>query len=180
MLEVIDLIDTNIFSWILILRALRLDNLLLAITMLGESYVVVVLAFIFSLFLWRAKKNNFLLPLWTAIAGCGIFVYVLKYLIARPRPVGLALISEDSFSFPSGHAAISVAFYGVVIFCLWKIFQKKFARWLILSAGAALILFIGFSRIYLGVHYFSDVVGGYLLGGAWLVGGVVLWNKTKK
>lgn len=174
MLEIIHSIDSAVFSWVLPLRAVWLDNLFLAITILGKSYVVVGLAAVFSLFLWRAKKNNFLLSLWASIAGCGASIYLLKMIIARPRPAGLALIAEDSFSFPSGHAAIAVAFYGFVIFCLWKILEGKWARWLMAIFGILLILAIGYSRIYLVVHYFSDIIGGYLLGGAWLIISIII------
>lgn len=94
-------------------------------------------------------------------------MHVLKELIGRPRPPGEHLTYATGFSFPSGHAMISMAFYGFIAYLLWNNIPHQGGKW-----GAALlgllIISIGLSRVYLNVHYASDVLAGFLLGGLWV------------
>lgn len=93
---------------------------------------------------------------------------ILKRIFRRPRPNILWLVEEKGFSFPSGHAMVSTAFYGYLIYLLWKsnMSQKKKVLGTILLS--LLIFFIGNSRIYLGVHYATDVIAGFLVGSIYL------------
>jgi len=111
------------------------------------------------------------LPLLLTIAGAEIFTAISKIVFHRPRPE-LAIYLEHSFSFPSGHATIAVAFYGFLIYMLTRHFAKWKTRVNVFFAGLIIILLIGFSRLYLGVHYVSDVWGGYLVGALWLIIGI--------
>lgn len=101
-----------------------------------------------------------------AFAGASLIDHWLKLTIHRPRPVyAAALIHNSSWSFPSGHAMGSLVGYGMLAYVLMLLARGKrdTQRWIAIGA-AALILAIGLSRLYLGVHYFSDVVGGYAAG----------------
>jgi len=92
---------------------------------------------------------------------------MLKHLFERARPEAFQIVAESGFSFPSGHAMVSLCFYGIVAFL---IVRKRSLQWRIAGAVVAtlLIVGIGVSRIYLGVHYPSDVVAGYAAGATWL------------
>lgn len=101
--------------------------------------------------------------------GCNIFlVYLLNILLKSvfliPRPDSFRLIEESGYSFPSGHAMVSVAFYGLFIYYIYKFIKSKKIKIGLILLNILIILLIGFSRIYLGVHNFSDILGGYLIG----------------
>lgn len=92
----------------------------------------------------------------------------LKALIQRPRPEGFRLIEETGFSFPSGHSMVAMAFFGLIIWLVWRYESDRRQRLLLSSAFAIVIVMIGISRIYLGVHYASDVIGGFAASLVWL------------
>ncbi len=179
MLDLIHFLDSQAFTMILSWRVGWLDNIFLAITLLGKSYIVAALTLAFAYFLWKKRDWEYIAPLLLAVAGSAGTTFVLKHFIARPRPVGVAVYIEDLSSFPSGHATVAVALYGLVgYFIFKKLFGLK--RWLGIIGCLLLILLVGFSRIYLGVHYLSDVVGGYLVGGVWCVASIIYIKKTNK
>ena len=122
------------------------------------------------------------------LATCGILAPVLnlalKELATRARPdAALALVDESGYSFPSGHAAFAVAFYGALIYLLsyWGAFPRRpLMRWAIQGALFLLILVIGGSRVYLGVHWPSDVLGGYLFGGLCLLALMTVHSRLRR
>ncbi len=164
----------------------RLDNLLyfyrhemlvkgfLWITLLGKATVVLSVAALCTALFWIRKNRQFILPLWVTLAGSGLFNLLGKVALHRQRPPGIAVFTEASFSFPSGHATVASAFYGFIVYYLWRQTQNWNIRLNLLFGGSALILAIGFSRLYLGVHFLSDVLGGYLLGFLWLIAGICM------
>jgi membrane-associated phospholipid phosphatase len=93
---------------------------------------------------------------------------LLKNLIQRPRPEGFRLIAETGYSFPSGHSMVSMAFYGLVLWMVWHYERDKVLRSVLCALFALTILMVGVSRIYLGVHYASDVVAGFAVSLLWL------------
>ena len=93
---------------------------------------------------------------------------VLKFLVQRPRPEGFRLAAETGFSFPSGHSMAAMAFFGLLIWMAWHYERDRVVRIGCSVALAALIVAVGVSRIYLGVHYASDVVAGFCVSLAWL------------
>jgi undecaprenyl-diphosphatase len=97
----------------------------------------------------------------------------LKNLFGRHRPLIPLLEEARGLSFPSGHALMSVTFYGLLIYIAWHSIQNKGLKWTLITALLILILFIGFSRIYLRVHYTTDVLAGFATGFLWLV--ISLW-----
>ena len=104
------------------------------------------------------------------VAGGGLLLsLLLKNLIARPRPTISPLAIERTFSFPSGHSMNSAIIYGLLAFGIWYFTRNRTLGAVAGIAAAALVLSIGFSRVYLGVHYPSDVLGGYLAGIWWLI-----------
>ena len=87
----------------------------------------------------------------------------LKGVFQRPRPADPWLVQETGFSFPSGHSMVSMAFYGFLIYLVWRCVTDKKLKYTLTAVLGALILMIGLSRIYLGVHYVTDVIGGFLI-----------------
>ena len=94
---------------------------------------------------------------------------LLKNILQRPRPTEFRLINESGYSFPSGHSMVSMAFYGFIIYLIYKYVKNKKIRWTLIIILSLLIFSIGISRIYLGVHYTSDVLGGFLISISYLV-----------
>ena len=105
-----------------------------------------------------------------------VFNQLFKFTLQRPRPSKYNIITEKGYSFPSGHSMVSMAFYGYIIYLVYKFIKNKYLKWAIISVLSLLIIFIGISRIYLGVHYTSDVLAGFLISISYLV---VYINITK-
>lgn len=93
---------------------------------------------------------------------------VLKALVRRPRPMGFRLASATGFSFPSGHSMVAMAFFGLIIWFVWRHVRDRRRRVALTVALAFVILMIGVSRVYLGVHYASDVLAGFCVSCIWL------------
>ncbi len=166
--EIIVSADIRVANLLAIFRSTGLVKVFLWITLLGKWQVIFIFVITVVLLLWLWQRRSYIVPLLVAVAGSSIFTFMGKIIFHRPRP-SAAVYYEHSFSFPSGHAAISMAFYGFVTYCLIKISHKWKTKINLFLSGLIVILLIGFSRLYLGVHYLSDVWGGYLVGGIWLV-----------
>ena len=141
-----------------------------AISLLGSPVTLTILALAVALLL-AARRELIVLAGWlAAFAGGGLLDVVLKLLIRRPRPPGAAaFLQHFSWSFPSGHAMASLIGYGMLAYVLTLLWiHRRSAHIAVVLGAALLIIAIGFSRLYLGVHYFSDVVGGYAAGVLWL------------
>ena len=94
-----------------------------------------------------------------------------------PRATESAIYAENTFSFPSAHSMMAMAFFGFIVYILLKRAKKRKYKIIIFCVGLMLILFVGLSRLYLGVHFLSDVLGGYLFGLLWLVAGIVIFER---
>lgn len=141
-----------------------LTNIMIIFTNFGSAFAILVLLSILFIVSFRHSKFFFYTKLLTLTLFVTTFVNVMvKELVDRPRPMIRCLISESGSSFPSGHSMVSLAFYGFLIFmsCTFLTGRKK--NFLCFGLGLCIFL-IGLSRIYLGVHYFTDVLGGFLLG----------------
>lgn len=100
---------------------------------------------------------------------CAVALNVLlKQLVQRPRPDGFRLIAETGYSFPSGHSMVAMAFYGLLAWMVWHYERDRFVRWFCVIGFGLVIVLIGVSRIYLGVHYASDVIAGFCVSLIWL------------
>lgn len=94
---------------------------------------------------------------------------LLKRILQRPRPTEFRIVEEKGYSFPSGHSMVSMAFYGYLIYLIYRYIKNKYVKWTLITILSILICLIGISRIYLGVHYTSDILGGFLLSISYLV-----------
>lgn len=102
---------------------------------------------------------------------------MLKIILKRPRPTEFRIINETGYGFPSGHSMISMAFYGLLIYLIYKKIKNKYLKATLIIILLLLILAIGISRIYLGVHYVSDVIGGFLISISYLIVYIKLIKK---
>ncbi len=160
--------DVRIANLFFVFRSEALTKVFTWITLLGKSEVILAFIAVLAALLWLWRKRCYIIPVFIAVIGSEGFTYLGKLAFHRPRPQ-LAVYAEHSFSFPSGHATIAVAFYGFVGYLLAR-FSKSWNRKVNISFLTILIIIaIGFSRVYLGVHYISDVWGGYLVGAMWLI-----------
>ena len=141
------------------LRSEFLIKIAKIITEFGSAIVLITIS-ILSLIVLKNKRSAFLIT--TNLLFVFIFNRVLKYIIRRPRPEHM-LITESGYSFPSGHAMVSTAFYGYLIYLIYKNVKNKALKFSLCFFVGFLIVLIGFSRVYLGVHYLSDVIGGFLI-----------------
>ncbi len=140
-----------------------LDQVMMGLTHLG-TYGAGLTVVVASIWLWRQQDRLGLSALWISFLSAVLLNQVLKLFFARPRPdVFPPLTVEHSYSFPSGHMMAAVSVYGFIALILWKRRQRLLAL-----MSALLIPVVGFTRIYLGVHYPSDVVGALAVGVAWL------------
>lgn len=148
-----------------------LDNLALEVTALGARVVVWMVVLIASVFLWSSRHHYSAALLWVSMLGAGFVNAALKVSFNRPRPdvfpwrtqhVGLA-------SFPSGHAMTSIVVYGTLAFLIARLAPTRLLKRLTWTLAILVILLIGWSRLYLGVHWPSDVLAGFVMGTAWAV-----------
>lgn len=146
------------------------SKILEAISFLGSAAFLVVLGVAVAMVLARSRQWV-LLAIWAvALGGAGLLDELLKVAVRRPRPAyASAFLTSRSFSFPSGHAMAALVAYGMIAYLLVRFWARQRSTQIVLFLSAfVLALAIGVSRLYLGVHYFSDVIGGYAAGAVWL------------
>ena len=137
-----------------------------AITQFGGAIFLITLSIILLLII-KNKKIGILI--WINLAISTILNQILKNIIQRPRPTEFRIINENGYSFPSGHSMASAAFYGFLIYLIYKKVKNKYLKWTLISLLSILIILIGASRVYLGVHYTSDVIAGILISTSYLI-----------
>lgn len=146
-------------------------NLFRYITLMGSTYFILFFSAVLSFFLWRLPLTGVscVKVFWFVFicnAGTG---YLLKYFINRDRPIGAEIFESSFYSFPSGHVLNSFFFYGFIAFLIFRFMKINIKiKYFLSSLLLLIIILIGLSRLYLGVHFLSDVVAGYLIGWFWL------------
>lgn len=139
------------------------------ITFMGTTPFIGLLGLALFLYLGRRQDRAGQKATLVGLGGSAVLILGLKHWIQRPRPeLFTHLVTAGGYSFPSGHSLAAVVAYGLLITFMAQQVKHRFARVLLGIAGVLLVALIGFSRIYLGVHYPSDVLGGYCIGAAWL------------
>lgn len=163
------------------LKTPTLDSIFSFITDLGSVSFITLSSIVLAIFLYfNYKKRKWRIFYFSiAMIGISLLTKALKLLFERERPNILEQYDGTGFSFPSGHSTGPMVFYGFIIYLLIRSRGlKPFVKWTIAAPLALLILLIGFSRIYLGVHYASDVIAGHLLGLIWLTSCVLILEYT--
>lgn len=158
--ETILVFDTFCYDKVSLLISDKMTFFVKMITNLGSAFALITITLLIILF-FKNKKYGIL----TGINLLVVFLFnlVLKFIFARPRPIDINLIEESGYSFPSAHAMVSTAFYGFIIYLILKSNLSKLNKTIYSVLLTILIVFICITRVYLGVHYASDVLGGAII-----------------
>jgi undecaprenyl-diphosphatase len=168
-------LDGRVLDWFVAHREPWLTRVMEIVTMFGNPVALVpIVIAIGGWWWWRRRTVRPLVLLAAAYVGSELLVRTVKFITVRPRPPSAVAVQHyDGWSFPSGYAALSIAVWGAVaavIASATPSWRTKVAVW----AGALLVaVMVGVSRLYLGAHWFSDVLGGWALGAAWLAAALV-------
>ena len=139
----------------------------------GAIFLITLTVILFMLI----KNKKIGLSIFSNLVIITVLNQLLKRILQRPRPTEFRIIEETGYSFPSGHSMVSMAFYGYLIYLIYKYVKNKYVKWISIVLLSILICSIGVSRIYLGVHYTSDVLGGFLVSISYLILFISTVNK---
>ncbi|MFE4426341.1 phosphatase PAP2 family protein [Peribacillus butanolivorans] len=173
--------DRAVISFIQGLETPFLTTIMKFFTFIGSSSSIIILSLLVLFYLYKVLKHRLELVLFSAVVvGSPLLNLILKLFFQRARPDLHRLIEIGGYSFPSGHAMNAFTLYGILTFLLWRHISPMWGRTLLILFSVMMILTIGISRIYLGVHYPSDIIGGYLAGGCWLTISIWVFQKHKE
>ena len=162
--------DSAITDYIISYRSPGLNKFMQFVTNIGDIYGYLILASVFTIFFYLKFKNwRYVIEMVIVLGMAALSNTALKRVINRARPDALHLVSVETLSYPSGHAMSAIAFYGFMIYLCFTLISEKWLKFGLIIFFGFLILAIGISRIYLGVHYPSDIAGGYIAGFIWVV-----------
>ena len=177
-IERISFIDDFFYNGIIFFKSDLLTSFMKFITFFASTkFITIVL--IILLIIYFIKKKKILLITDLIVLGEVILNSLVKVIVGRERPKLINLVTETSYSFPSGHTMVAVVFYGLIIYLISKTKLKKQTKNIIISLICILIFLIMVSRIYLGVHYFSDVMAGMFLSISYLMFAIDLLERKR-
>ncbi|ERN54650.1 phosphatase PAP2 family protein [Alkalihalophilus marmarensis] len=157
-----------------------LTKMMTFFSFIGATKPVVVISILFLGVIYLKYRNLQDVILFALVSlGSVTLNVVLKMTIKRERPES-SLIVESGYSYPSAHTMAAVSLYGMIIYLLWKHTPTVKARIIMITFGVSMILMIAFSRIYLGVHYASDIIGGVLISSFWLLTLLTIFQRYRK
>jgi len=172
MLSAIEVIDEHVLLWFFAHRSAWATSVMLGITQLASTLAVLVIGALVLFILWRKGAYWSLIGFLGALSLGNLARIVLKDLIARPRPpAAFQVYQETGYSFPSGHTLSAVMLYGFVAYIIWQ-YAPRPLRIVGVILSATIIMAVGLSRMYLGVHYLCDVIAGAILGGVFLASAI--------
>lgn len=178
MISIITGFDSYVQSIVDVGRSPIIISLFNFITQCGDARWIAVVAIGMAVVAWRHRRFEYKAGLAVALLGSLAASSLIKILVHRVRPDSpFALMDVSGYSFPSMHAAVSLATYGFLAYMIYKLMHPPHHRLPWVYALSGLILLIGFSRIYLGVHYTSDVLGGFVVGGIFLWLGIQITSR---
>lgn len=152
-----------------------LTYILIIITNIGGPIGIATICLIVLLI--PKLRNNIGIPVYLSVSSSFLLDILLKQCFARERPNILRLVTETNYSFPSGHAMVNMALYSILVIYTYNLIKNKKLKTILITIMSALVILIGFTRIYLGVHYAGDIIGGWLLGFA---DGMIIYMIMKR
>lgn len=169
--------DQKVSDFIISFRSPQLNKVFQFITDLGDLYAYLILTALCAIgFYWKFQNWRYVMEMIFVIIIAGLSNLALKQVINRARPDAAHLVAVETLSYPSGHAMGAIAFYGFLIYLFYNFKMNTWLKTSIIFIFIFLVLAIGISRIYLGVHYPSDVVGGFIAGFIWIIFCVILFQ----
>ena len=180
--EAIVVIDQEVTHFLFKARNQMVGQIFYLISYLGSQKGSIIIGAIVSVVLLKQGRKTYFVALWLVLLGVGLSVRYGKNIFHRIRPADVGFYEETNFSFPSGHSTTAMVLFGMIAYFLIRNSHHRKQRILYLLLGLFIILLVGFSRIYLGVHFLSDVLGGYLLGATWMIMGITVieWLSYQK
>ena len=174
----IGVIDSFVYDLVILLKSDFNTTFMKFITFFASTkFILAVLLFMLMMYIFKKKKLYLITVL--LIVGEVVLNNIVKLVVRRDRPELINLVKETSYSFPSGHTMVSVVFYGFLIYLISKTKYSKKVKVILYILLVTLIFLIMMSRIYLGVHYFSDVFAGLFLGLAYLLIIITILERRK-
>ena len=175
--KIINPLDELVESFIIGIRNDNITKIMINMTNLGSAYSLIVISILLFFFIKNKK-----IPLSITINLVTVFFtsQIFKFIFRRSRPNGIFLVDASGYSYPSGHTMVSFAFYIYLLYLLCKKIDNKLVKILLTIFTTILLALIAFSRIYLGVHYLSDIIGGLLLGTTYIILFIRLNNVEEK
>jgi membrane protein DedA with SNARE-associated domain/membrane-associated phospholipid phosphatase len=177
--ETLFYLDFGVQGFIEKLISPQMTRLMVGMTNLGGVYLIVIVSIAMALFLLYKRYWWDLFTFFLVAGGGETILIILKLLFHRPRPTS-QLVTVQGYSFPSGHAFTAMIVYGFLVYIVRKLTKSETLRFLISSLSILSIFVVGISRIYLNVHWLTDVLGGYASGFAWLVFSIVMVNTMRQ
>lgn len=175
--KLINSFDQKVTDYIISFRSPELNKVFQFITELGDLYGYLILGALCGIGFYLKFKNwQYVLEMLFVIIIAGLSNLALKQVINRARPDATHLVAVETLSYPSGHAMGAIAFYGFLIYLFYNFKMNTWLKSSIILIFGFLILAIGISRIYLGVHYPSDVIGGFIAGFIWIIFCIILFQ----
>lgn len=176
-LETINDFDSTIISIVQGWEADWLTPIMKAFTFIGSTkFVLFLIAVGFAILLFAVRNRAEAFFFFIALAGTGVLNQTLKFIFKRERPYIHRLIEETGFSFPSGHTMMAFSLYAVIAYLLWRHLHTIASKVLLLFLAIFMFAMIGISRIYLGVHYPSDIAGGVAASAFWMIIAVTVYG----
>lgn len=172
--------DSKIISFVQGLESPWLTSIMRFFTFIGDTVPVIILSIVSIILLYKVLNHRTELILFTTVMfGANILFLALKMFFQRARPDLHRLAEATNYSFPSGHATMAFSLYGVLTFILWRHINTSFKRTIHIIVSSIVILSIGISRIYLGVHFPSDILAGYFISAFWLMLAIGFFQRYK-
>ncbi|MGB3536099.1 MAG: phosphatase PAP2 family protein [Microcoleaceae cyanobacterium] len=170
--------DTAILQYFLSIQNTFLTLFFTIITFLGEPLFLMIINLVFIVFLWIKNQRSRAIVYLIIGNGAAEFNYFIKDFFGRERPeLWDRILEVKYFSYPSAHAMNSIVIYGLI--CYYLMNQFKPWRWLILTITSILVILIGLSRLYFGVHWPTDIIAAYTMGSVWLAIAILILEIVK-
>lgn len=159
-------LDNSIYNTIISCKSDAMTMFMTIITMMCDTEFIIVATLLLVLLIKNKKMGGMIA---SNVVLCSVINTIIKHIFLRPRPVGIKLIEQGGYSFPSGHSMMAVAFYGLLIYIIWNTKWRNVWKIFTTTLLVILILLIGISRIYVGVHFASDVIAGLSISLSYLM-----------